>query len=132
MGAVADDAVEERLAVDALAHEPALHVGDRDDQGVDPAVADHRLQLLEPRMVGAALVGAVVAVGRRGHPSLLRRPFAAPNRCREPYFAVIPPSATSTLPVTNDDSSEARKSATLAISRGSPGRPIGWKESIVA
>ena len=48
------------------------------------------------------------------------------------YFAVIPPSATITEPVTNDDSSEARNSATLAISRGSPGRPIGWNESIVA
>ena len=49
----------------------------------------------------------------------------------DPYFAVIPPSATMTLPVTNDDSSDARKSATLAISRGSPGRPIGWNESMV-
>ena len=39
------------------------------------------------------------------------------------YFAVIPPSATMTEPVTNDDSSEARKSATFAISRGSPGSP---------
>ena len=48
------------------------------------------------------------------------------------YFAVIAPSATITEPVTNDDSSEARNSATLAISRGSPGRPIGWNESIVA
>ena len=49
-----------------------------------------------------------------------------------PYCAVIAPSATSTVPVTNDDSSEARKSAQLAISTGSPGRPIGWNESIVS
>jgi len=51
---------------------------------------------------------------------------------RPAYCAVIAPSATSTVPVTNEDSSEARNSATLAISRGSPGRPIGWNESIVA
>jgi hypothetical protein len=48
------------------------------------------------------------------------------------YWAVIAPSATMSAPVTNEDSSEARNSATLAISRGSPGRPIGWKESIVS
>ena len=30
MGAVVDDAVEERLALDALAHQPALHVRDGD------------------------------------------------------------------------------------------------------
>ena len=56
----------------------------------------------------------------RGRHSAERRPhvFCA-------YCAVIAPSATSTVPVTNDDSSEARKSAQCAISRGSPGRPIG-------
>ena len=48
------------------------------------------------------------------------------------YCAVIAPSATNTVPVTNDDSSEARKSAQFAISRGSPGRPMGWNESMVA
>ncbi len=51
---------------------------------------------------------------------------------RPAYWAVIAPSATSTVPVTNEDSSEARNRATLAISRGSPGRPMGWNESIVA
>jgi hypothetical protein len=50
----------------------------------------------------------------------------------EAHCAVIAPSATSTVPVTNDDSSDARNSATFAISRGSPGRPIGWNDSIVA
>ena len=45
------DAVEERLGLDALAHEPALHVGDGDDERVDPAVADHRLELGQPGVV---------------------------------------------------------------------------------
>ena len=47
-----DDAVEEGLALDALAHEPALHVRDGDDERVDPAVADHRLELDEARVLG--------------------------------------------------------------------------------
>ena len=51
MGAVGDDAVEECLALDALAHEPALHVRDGDDQGVDLAVADHRLEFDEAGML---------------------------------------------------------------------------------
>ena len=59
MGAVGDDAVEERLALDALAHEPALHVGDRHDDGVDLPVADHLLQLDEP----GCFAGGVVALG---------------------------------------------------------------------
>ena len=48
------------------------------------------------------------------------------------YCAVMAPSATSTVPVTKDDSSDARNRAQLAISTGSPGRPMGWNESIVA
>ena len=40
MRPVVDDAVEERLALDALAHEPALHVGEGDDDRVDAPVAD--------------------------------------------------------------------------------------------
>ena len=53
-----DDAVEERLALDALAHEPALHVGDGDDQGVDLPVADHLLELDEAMvLLAVALVG---------------------------------------------------------------------------
>src|SRR4029079_17000771 len=67
---------------------------------------------------------------RDGSPRSAHRTSArVPGR---PYLAVIPPSATTTDPVTNDDSSDARKSATFAISRGSPGRPIGWNESISA
>ena len=44
MRAVVDDAVQERLALDALAHEPALHVRDRHDDRVDPAVTDPALE----------------------------------------------------------------------------------------
>ena len=51
MGAVIDDAVQERLALDALAHEAALHVGDGDDDRVDPAVADGILELGETRVL---------------------------------------------------------------------------------
>ena len=50
VGAVADHAIQERLALDALADEPALHVGDRDDDRVDLPVADHLLQLDESRV----------------------------------------------------------------------------------
>ena len=53
MGAVGDHAVEERLALDALAHQPALHVRDGDDDRVDLAVADHLLELEEARMLRA-------------------------------------------------------------------------------
>ncbi len=59
MGAVVDDAVEERLGLDALAHEPTLHVRDGHDQRVDPTVADHRLQLFEPGvLLGVGLVAS--------------------------------------------------------------------------
>ena len=67
MRSVVDHPGEERLGLDPLAHEPALHVGDRDDQGVDPAVADHPLQLLEPGMVAIGMGGVIPAVIRRGH-----------------------------------------------------------------
>ena len=153
VGAVVDDAVEERLRLDALAHEAPLHVRDRHDQRVDPAVPDHGLELLEHRVPGGgAAVGAhrpSSSCGRfcrrtRLPGSCAPPPAGAPRiwRWYEPgiprariaaaHFAVIAPSATMTLPVTNDASSDARNSATFAISRGSPGRPIGWNESIVA
>ena len=45
--------------MDALAHEPALHVREGDHERVDPAVADHLLQLEEARVLG--VVGVVVA-----------------------------------------------------------------------
>ena len=119
MGAVAHDAVEEGLALDALAHQPALHVRDGHDDRVDLAVADHLLEFDEAGVLRAVAL-IVVAHGRNLLPG------------GSDHFAVMPPSATMTEPVTNDDSSDARKSATLAISRGSPGRPIGWNESMSA
>lgn len=140
MRPVGDDAVEERLALDALAHEPALHVGDGDHHRVDLARSDQVLEFDELGVLDG--MAAVVAhevpptwagadrrawvVNTWDGPSIVR-PGA---RCARRYLAVIPPSATSTEPVTNDDSSEARNRATLAISRGSPGRPMGWNESI--
>ena len=62
MGAVRDDAVEEGLALDALAHQPALHVGDGDHERVDLAVADHLLEFDEPRVLDA--VAGVVGHGQ--------------------------------------------------------------------
>ena len=113
---------EERLGLDALADQAPLHVGDGDDQRVDLAVPHLALELLHARVLAGRVVGPlVVSVSRASRPSLPRG-----------YFAVIAPSATITEPVTNDDSSDARNSATLAISRGSPGRPMGWNESMVA
>ena len=64
MRSVRDHAVEEGLTVDALAHEPALHVGEGDHDRVDPAVTDHRLELGETRVLGRVAVIAVV-VGHR-------------------------------------------------------------------
>ena len=51
--------------MDAFAHEPALHVGEGDDDGVDPTVADHRLELGQTRVLGGVAGGRVV-VGHRG------------------------------------------------------------------
>src|SRR6266446_3808508 len=51
-------------------------------------------------------------------------PIVPANR-REPQPAVLPPSAVSICPVTNDAFSEARKTAARAISAGSPTRPSG-------
>ena len=41
------DLLDEELAVQPLPHEPALHVRERDDDGVDRARLDVRLQLVE-------------------------------------------------------------------------------------
>ena len=43
------------------------------------------------------------------------------------YPAVAPPSTGSATPVTNDASSDNKKSAALAISSGLPGRPMGTR-----
>ena len=55
-----DDAVEKGLGLDAFAHQPALHVREGHDERVDPAVADHGLELFETRMSRAldVLIGA--------------------------------------------------------------------------
>ena len=83
MGAVRDDAVEERLALDALAHEPALHVRDGHHERVDRAVADHPLELEESRVLGG--VPVVVAHARspvRCPVALVRGPTGKPARLR--------------------------------------------------
>ena len=58
VGAVVDDAVEERVALDALAHKPALHISQGHDDRVDPAVADHLLQFDQTRVLVVMSVGA--------------------------------------------------------------------------
>ncbi len=49
MDAVIDDAAQERIGLNALAHKAALHVGQGDDDRVDATVADQLPQLLELR-----------------------------------------------------------------------------------
>ena len=44
---LADVLLDEELAVQALAHHPALHVGERDDHRVDGAVADRLGQFVQ-------------------------------------------------------------------------------------
>jgi hypothetical protein len=48
------------------------------------------------------------------------------------YCAVMPPSITSSEPVTQDDSSDARNSTPLAISRAVPSRPIGKASGVAS
>jgi hypothetical protein len=47
LGAVLEHGVEEELGVDPLALQPALHVGERDHDGVDGPIPDLGPQLLE-------------------------------------------------------------------------------------
>jgi hypothetical protein len=47
-----------------------------------------------------------------------------------PQICALPPSTKSSMPVTKLESSEARNSAALATSSGSPMRPIGMVEAI--
>src|ERR1700676_4362489 len=66
---------------------------------------------------------------RCAHP--INHADAAPPNDRPPksfrlgYGVVHPPLGLITWPIMNLESSEARKSAAAAISRGSPKRPIG-------
>src|ERR1700722_713948 len=48
------------------------------------------------------------------------------------HICPLPPSTKSSIPVTKLESSEARNSAALAISSGSPTRPIGMVDTIRA
>ena len=69
MRAVVDHAVQECLALDALAHEPALHVRDRHDDRVDLALANPALELEEPKvLVGLVSRGPVIRAAH-GRPS---------------------------------------------------------------
>ena len=70
-----DDPVEEGPALDALAHEPALHVGEGDHDRVDPTVANHRLESSRRGWCAGRTWVAVVAV--HGTPP---RPSARPYR----------------------------------------------------
>ena len=60
----ASSLLDEELRVEPLAHEAALHVGERDDHGVDLARRDELPQLL-PAQHGAILFGTP----RTGEPS---------------------------------------------------------------
>lgn len=67
-------------------------------------------------------LAAYVALGSEGKqraiPILPRQPVA-------PQTCAAPPSANNSLPLTKLEASEARNTATLPISSGSPTRPIG-------
>ena len=58
-GVLGLDLLDEELAVEPLSHEPALHVGERDDDRVDRAVLDLGLQLVEAQHAGAILFRAL-------------------------------------------------------------------------
>ena len=80
--------------------------------------------------------GAELADQRDAGVAFLRRRHfgdraVAENRRASPSagLAVIPPSTTSSIPVTYLDSSDARNSAALATSQASPMWPIGTCES---
>ena len=100
---VADDAVEERLALDALAHEPTLHVGDRDHDRVDPTVADHRLQLQETGVTGRVVLVAHpilrgsdrLAVSRASWSRWGRRSRTRPAATAHPDAGRSPPRGAS-------------------------------------
>ncbi len=66
LGPLLDDVVEEVLPVQALALQPALHVGEGDDDGVDVALLDLHAQLLEAQQVW-------VSFGHRLVPLILGR-----------------------------------------------------------
>ncbi len=94
LGAVSDHVVGEVAAVQPLALQPALHVGEPDDDRVDRAVVDATQQVLHREMAVVAQVGHVGPIPR-GH--------AAARPCRR--SAAPSPAAHG-----------------RAVRRGSPGR----------
>ena len=104
--------------------------------GVDEAA--RRLELVPAEAAPVASADPARARGEGGSGARVGEPEFQAGRERarsggpSRYCAVMPPSAETIAPVMNDASSEARKSATWAISSGRPGRPIGWNESIVS
>src|SRR5262249_25022510 len=78
---------------------------------------------------GNEVVNRLMFSGTGGPSRQIGDPDLAVPRGPRAQRIVIPPSATRTDPVTNDDSSDARNTATSAISRGMPGRPIGTTTS---
>src|SRR6185312_9581611 len=84
-----------------------------------PAIAGTTMR----RKKDCGLMGDQCPRQRRG--GAWRGPGRPVEICRQ---TVIPPSTTTWAPVMYDDSSEARNSATLAISSGVPIRRIGvWR-----
>ena len=80
-------------------------------------------------------VFAVESAAMLGIAQLSIQPVKQPRKVQmfsKTYCAVMPPSAVMIEPVRNEASSLAKNSARCAISRGSPGRPIGWKLSMFA
>src|SRR6266542_2756142 len=106
------DVVEEVVAGHALAHEPALEVGEGDEHRVDVASAYLFAKGVEPQRAAHVVSLAYSGVT---------------------YAAEMPPSTTSAAPVMNDESSQARNRAARAISAACPGRPIGmWTSRLAA
>ena len=115
VNAVVDHALEEGLGLDPFAHEAALHVGQGDDDRVDPAIADHPAQLLEPlgTLVAGATAGDSVLVAhlllpflagrkRRLPPHQKRGDFDSGNALREylpPVFSIVAGAGAEGQPI---------------------------------
>ena len=92
---------------------------------------------------GGRVQGMWSTLGRPGRPRSSSEDCSRPARAStresgEPSVALLgqpasmPPSITSSEPVMNDASSEARYSAAAAISAGVPRRPSGWRATSAA
>jgi hypothetical protein len=69
---------------------------------------------------------------RFGCTAATRRQAALASRSSLRQICALPPSMDSSIPVTKLESSEARNSAALATSAGSPSRPIGMVDTILS